>query len=285
MKQKLPGIFLTILLLLCAFLVGSAGGRLDRASRAGQQAGGDGKQESGVENTPNEADGANTESGKDGENNSEDDEKSDAESDGENAQVMEGGDRGTILVDPGHGGRDPGMVGVDGLEEKGVNLGIAEKLQELLAVQGFRVVLTRTGDYGLYDEDTSNKKAQDMQRRCALIEEEKPLVTVSIHQNSYSDSSVCGPQVFYYEHSAEGKELASLIQEQMNSQLQIARPREIKSNDSYYILKRSPSVTALVECSFLSNPEEAAKIQTEEYQEAVAKAIGDGVLEYLGEVS
>lgn len=291
MKQKLPGFFLTALLFLCAFLVGRAGGRLDRASRAGQQTRGAAELENGGENSEEgvgtermsgmEGNGENTESGNDGEN-----APGNAEENGnENAQVMEGGDRGTIIVDPGHGGRDPGMVGVDGLEEKGVNLGIAEKLQELLAAQGFRVVLTRTGDYGLYDEDTSNKKAQDMQRRCALIEEEKPLVTVSIHQNSYSDSSVCGPQVFYFQHSSEGKELAALIQEQMNSQLQITRPREIKSNDSYYILKRSPSVTALVECSFLSNPEEAAKIQTEEYQQAVAKAIGDGVLEYLGEVS
>ena len=151
----------------------------------------------------------------------------------------------------------------------------------LLSEQGYRVVLTRSGDYGLYDEDASNKKAQDMQRRCALIEAEEPLLTVSIHQNSYSDPAVCGPQVFYYQHSAEGKELAALIQEQLNTQLKIARPREIKSNENYYILKRSPSVTALVECSFLSNPEEAAKIQTEEYQEALAGAICDGMLMYL----
>ena len=79
---------------------------------------------------------------------------------------------------------------------------------------GYQVVMTREEDKGLYQEGSSNKKAQDMQNRCALIAEEKPAVSVSIHQNSYSDPEVKGPQVFYYEHSAQGEELAVCIQEQ-----------------------------------------------------------------------
>lgn len=189
--------------------------------------------------------------------------------------------KGTIVLDSGHGGSDPGMIGVGGVEEKGINLQVTLILGKLLEQQGFRVVYTRSDDSGLYDAETSNKKAQDMQRRCAIIEQEKPLLSISIHQNSYTDPSVYGPQVFYFEHSAEGKELASCIQEQMNTQLEIAKPRVIKGNTNYYILKRSEGVTVLVECAFLSNPQEAEKIQTEEYQNAVAQAICSGVLDYL----
>ncbi len=192
------------------------------------------------------------------------------------------GQRGLIILDPGHGGMDPGMIGVGGIEEKLINLQVSLVLAEKLEEQGFETMLTRTEDRGLYDPETVNKKAQDMQRRCALIEENDPLLTVSIHQNSYSDPAVYGPQVFYFEHSAEGKELATCIQEQLNTQLGITKPREIKGNTNYYILKRSASVTVLVECAFLSNPEEAAKIQTEEYQNAVATAICDGIVCWVG---
>jgi len=210
---------------------------------------------------------------------------SDAESGGPTGSENAGsGAKGTIVLDPGHGGSDPGMVGVSGISEKVLNLVYAKKLAALLEADGYRVILTRTTEDGLYDADEPNKKAQDMQRRCALIEQEQPLLTVSIHQNSYTDPAVYGPQVFYFEHSAEGKELAACIQEQMNTQLEIARPRVIKGNTNYYILKRSEGVTVLVECAFLSNPQEAQKIQTEEYQNAVAQAICSGVLEYLKDV-
>ena len=143
---------------------------------------------------------------------------------------------------------DPGMIGVGGIKEKLINLQVSLALAEKLEEQGFETMLTRTEDTGLYDPETVNKKAQDMQRRCALIEEKDPLLTVSIHQNSYSDPAVYGPQVFYFEHSVEGKELAACIQEQLNTRLGIAKPREIKGNTNYYILKRSASVTVLVEC-------------------------------------
>lgn len=183
---------------------------------------------------------------------------------------------------PAHGGDDPGMVGVGGVKEKEINLQVAGALGSLLEQQGFLVEYTRREDVGLYDAGTANKKAQDMQRRCALIEEKKPALTVSIHQNSYSDPSVYGPQVFYFEHSAEGQALASCVQDQLNVQLEIARPRVIKGNTNYYILKRSAGTTILVECAFLSNPQEAEKIQTPEYQQAVAQAICSGILDYMG---
>lgn len=146
---------------------------------------------------------------------------------------------------------------------------------------GYRVVQTRETEDGLYDADQANKKAQDMQRRVAIIAEENPLVTISIHQNSYSDPAVSGPQVFYYEHSAEGEKLAKAIQDCLNEQLEIARPRVQKGNTTYYILKRSASTTVIVECGFLSNPDEEVLLQDETYQDRVAQAICDGVLAYL----
>lgn len=188
-----------------------------------------------------------------------------------------------IIVDPGHGGHDPGMIGVGGIKEKDINLQVATVLGELLKEAGYEVIYTRTRDEGLYEEDSENKKAQDMRRRCALIEAKEPLLTVSIHQNSYPDPGVSGPQVFYFEKSVNGEALASCVQEQLNKQLQIANPRPIKGNTNYYILKRSVGTTILVECSFLSNPGEAEKIQTPEYQQAVARAICDGIVEYLSE--
>lgn len=193
----------------------------------------------------------------------------------------QGNNREVIAVDPGHGGGDPGMIGVDNLKEKGINLEIARKLERVLTEKGYRVVMTRKEDQGLYDPSALNKKAQDMQRRIALLEEGSPVLTVSIHQNSYSDPSVRGPQVFYYESSQEGKKLAQAVQEEMNQKLLPQRPRQIKGNTSYYLLKRSKGTLVIVECGFLTNPEEAELLQKEEYQQKVAGAVADGIESYL----
>ena len=186
-----------------------------------------------------------------------------------------------ILVDAGHGGADPGMIGVNGLEEKGINLQIAVKLKDSLEKQGFSVIMTREEDKGLYEEDSRNQKAQDMQRRIALVKECKPVLCISIHQNSYQDSAVYGPQVFYYEDSVQGKSLAELIQEKLNTRLDVKRPRVAKGNKTYYLLKRSESVLNIVECGFLTNPQEAELLQTDEYQLKVADAISEGIDAYF----
>lgn len=202
-----------------------------------------------------------------------------AEESGE-GQKAEGGR--LILIDPGHGESDPGMIGVGGLEEKGINLSISLLLKEKLENRGYSVVMTRDTDKGLYDASANNKKAQDMQRRVAMIGEKAPALSVSIHQNSYQqDTSVHGPQVFYYESSEEGRKLATAIQNSMNEKLEVDRPREVKGNTSYYLLKRSQGTLVIVECGFLTNPEEAGKLQTEEYQKKVAEAVADGIHTYL----
>lgn len=189
--------------------------------------------------------------------------------------------RRVIVVDAGHGGADPGMVGVGGLEEKGINLEIAEKLSATLTGQGFTVVMTREEDKGLYEEGTNNKKAQDLQKRISIIQEAEPLLTVSIHQNSYQDPEVKGPQVFYYRDSVEGEKFAKLLQEEVNTGLSVGRPREAKGNASYYLLKRSPGVLAIVECGFLTNPGEASLLQQPDYQQKIADALCRGIKKYL----
>lgn len=186
-----------------------------------------------------------------------------------------------ILVDAGHGGSDPGMIGVGGLEEKGINLSISLLLRDTLEKSGYSVIMTREEDKGLYDSSATNKKAQDMQRRIAMIREHMPVLSVSIHQNSYHDAGVHGPQVFYYESSVEGKKLAEAVQSSLNDLLEVDRPREVKGNTSYYLLKRSSGILVIVECGFLTNPEEAQKLQTKEYQEKVAAAVSEGIRTYL----
>lgn len=201
----------------------------------------------------------------------------------EAAQTMEAlkNTKPLILVDCGHGGDDPGMIGVDNLKEKDINLAISIKLRDCLKKSGYQVAMTREEDKGLYDAKSSNKKAQDMQRRCEMIAEYEPLLTVSIHQNSYPDASVKGPQVFYYEDSVEGEKLAVCIQEQLNEQLEIERPRVPKGNTSYYLLKKSKGILNIVECGFLTNPEEAKLLTEEAYQKKVAQAVAEGIGEYV----
>ena len=190
-------------------------------------------------------------------------------------------EKGLILIDSGHGGIDPGVVGIGGVKEKDINLKIAKELAGALEKKGYKAVLIRKDDNGLYDAESKNKKVQDMQKRCAMIKEEKPLLTVSIHQNSYQDSSVCGPQVFYYEDSVRGKNLAEFIQEELNLGLKVKRPRVAKGNKTYYLLKRSESVLNIVECGFLTNPEEAGLLCKEEYQNKIVEAIVKGIEQYL----
>lgn len=188
----------------------------------------------------------------------------------------------TIAVDAGHGGADPGMIGYEGIEEKGINLEIAHKLKKVLEKTGkYEVVMTRQDDSGLYDENTINKKVQDMQRRIAFLDKEAPVLTVSIHQNSYQDPGVKGPQVFYYEASLQGKILAEKVQESLNRKLEVERPRKIKANTTYYLLKRSKGVLVIVECGFLTNPDEASLLENDEYQQKISEAIAEGITEYI----
>lgn len=187
----------------------------------------------------------------------------------------------TVVIDAGHGGNDPGKVGVNGALEKDINLAIALKLEKDLTEQGINVVMTRTEDKGLYEEGDSNKKVRDMKNRLAIIEEARPVITVSIHQNSYPDASVSGVQVFYYKNSEKSKAAAEIMQEQMISTLKPKKERVAKDNSSYYLLKKTSVPIIIVECAFMSNPTEAELLTTEEYQEKVAWAVYMGIMQYV----
>lgn len=189
-----------------------------------------------------------------------------------------------IVIDAGHGGSDPGKVGINKADEKDINLQIAERLKTLLEAQGIKVVMTRTDENGLYHESSKNKKVEDMRKRCEIITKANPVFTISIHQNSYPQESVKGAQVFYYGASLEGKELAETLQASLKERLDPENHRLAKANESYYLLKKTPSPTVIVECGFLSNSQEAELLVTEEYQEKVAWAVQMGVLQYLNKL-
>ena len=186
-----------------------------------------------------------------------------------------------VVVDAGHGGNDPGKIGVNGLLEKDLNLIIAKKLCFFLEQEDVQVVMTREGESGLYDENATNKKVQDMKNRISIIEVNHPELVVSIHQNSYHDEVVHGAQVFYYSTSKESKSVAEIIQGQLVSGLDFSNTRSAKGNDSYYLLKKTESPIIIVECGFLSNMEEAELLGTDLYQEKLAWNICLGILKYL----
>lgn len=192
-------------------------------------------------------------------------------------------DKRCVVIDAGHGGDDPGKVGINGANEKDVNLQIAELVKQYLEMNDVEVVMTRESDAGLNDADASNKKVQDMKRRIALIEETAPAVTVSIHQNSYPEEYVHGAQVFYYTGSTQGQHLAEHIQGQLVERVDPENKRHVKANDSYYLLKKTGVPIVIVECGFLSNSAEAERLCSPEYQQRVAWAIHMGILEYLNE--
>lgn len=191
----------------------------------------------------------------------------------------------TVVLDAGHGGVDPGKVGVDGQLEKDINLQITLKLKEILENDkdmNIRVVLTREEDMGHYSESDSNKKVTDMKKRCEIANSSGAAMVVSIHQNSYHSSSVKGAQVFYYEASEKGKLLAHSIQNKLVEQLaENGKGRVEKANDNYYLLLNVKSPAVIVECGFLSNPGEAASLADSTYQERVARAVAEGIKDYL----
>lgn len=188
-----------------------------------------------------------------------------------------------VCVDPGHGGTDPGKVGINGQLEKDINLAIAKKLKTYLEASDVTVVLTRDKDMGLYSSGDAHKKMADMRKRCQLIGEVKPDLVISIHQNSYHEEAIRGGQVFYYKTSVRGKKLAQILQERFDYVLGDANKRQAKANDNYYLLLHVKEPIVIAECGFLSNREEAEKLETKEYQDRLAWTLHMGIMEYLNQ--
>lgn len=183
-----------------------------------------------------------------------------------------------IAVDAGHGGYDGGAVGrVSGVPEKGLNLDVAQRLAALLEQEGAQVIMTRTDDYALCDENPPiRKKRQDMQRRARIITQGTAQLVLSIHMNEYAGRAQSGPQVFYREGCPAGRLLAGALQQAMNEELSPKKDRTALGGDYYILTLGVPS--ALVECGFLSNKQEEALLLTQEYRQKVAQAIAQGVI-------
>lgn len=201
------------------------------------------------------------------------------------SQKTAGWNPNLVVIDAGHGADDGGKVGINGAVEKDINLIIALRVKELLTAQGVDVVMTRENDDGLYPKTGDNRKIRDMQKRVELINKERPALTVSIHQNSYTEESVSGAQTFYMTGSEEGKKAAEILQEQMIITLAPDKERVAKENGSYYLLKHADGPIVIAECGFLSNAKEAELLCNEVYQEKVAWAIHLGILRYLNSSS
>ena len=184
-----------------------------------------------------------------------------------------------IVIDAGHGGWDPGKVGKNNILEADINLAIAEDLQILLDLAGATVFLTRAQDAALADT-----KNADLSARAAMPTDMQAHIFVSIHQNAYRTSNVRGAQTFYYSGSQESKQLAEAIQARLRSFLDIENRMEAKSDDNYYLLKKTATPAVIVECGFLTNDAEAQMLTREGYQEKVAWGIYLGILDYFAQI-
>ena len=199
-----------------------------------------------------------------------------------NMPVFKNSEKNVIVIDPGHGGGDPGKVGVDGSLEKDINLAISQYLKKELQDKNYKVIMTREKDTGLYDESDTNKKIADLHKRIEIMNQSDVKLVVSIHQNSYHEENVFGAQVFYYQTSTEGEKAAGIIQDALQK-VNPDNTKKIKANNTYYILKKTEVPTVIVECGFLSNYKEAQKLVTEDYQKSVAEAVAEGILSYIKE--
>lgn len=189
--------------------------------------------------------------------------------------------RYTIVIDPGHGGNDPGKIGINDVPEKDVNLAISLELKEILEQNDCRVVMTRQKDEALYQAGDTNKKVADLRARCQMINDSGADAVISIHQNSFTAESSWGAQVFYRASSQEGKKLADILQTQLVSGLDPDNRRVAKANSDYFMLKNTTATMVIVECGFLSNSKEAELLTQASYQRRVAWAVALGVLQYV----
>ena len=186
----------------------------------------------------------------------------------------------TILIDPGHGGIDGGAVSMGGMTEKEYNLQISIRLRDMLNLLGWQTRMTRSTDESIYTEGQTiaQKKVSDLKRRLQISEETENPILVSIHQNFFPDSRYSGPQVFYA--GSEGsKLLAQELQEAMNQSLNPGSRREHKKASGIWLMEQLQCPGILIECGFLSNHQEEARLRNPDYQKklccVIATALGE----------
>ena len=192
-----------------------------------------------------------------------------------------------IIVDAGHGGEDGGAIALDNSAEKNYNLDIALRLQKILSLNGYNVIMTRSDDVMTCDEGLKtirSKKVSDIRNRFKIIESNPDAVFVSIHQNKFSDTTQHGTQVFYSGNNSESNVLADSIQKTVVENIQPDNKRQTKkSGTEIFLLYHSEIPSVLVECGFISNNEDLQKLKTEEYKLQMAMLIADGIIKYKGD--
>ena len=181
-----------------------------------------------------------------------------------------------VIIDAGHGGSDGGKTGVNGAVESELNLVIAKQVRDKLEEKQIQVYMTREDENGMAEGN-----AADLKARAEWMNDKKPDLVVSIHQNSFSDASVKGAQVFYHEDSEQGKKAAEIMQKALLL-LDEQNTRQPKANNTYYLLKKTRVPVIITECGFLSNPKEAEKLTNPEYQKQISEAIFMGICNYFG---
>ncbi len=189
-----------------------------------------------------------------------------------------------VVIDAGHGGEDGGASSAAGLVEKDVNLAVAEALREILEAAGVPTVMTRTEDKLLYDRGVDyhgRKKVLDLAARRTIAEATPGCLLVSIHMNAFPQTQYAGMQVWYGPADGRSQAIASAIQAG-SAVLMPDNHRKIKeAGSNIYLLDRLDSPAVLVECGFLSNPAEAARLEDEAYRCALAAVIAGGILPYV----
>lgn len=173
----------------------------------------------------------------------------------------------TFILDAGHGGEDGGAISCSGVPESSINLQIALRLEDLLHLLGYDTVMVRKTDISIYTEGTTiaARKLSDLKARVRLVNETENGILISIHQNIFSDSRYSGAQVFY--NDTEGaKVLAGTLQHNLITAINPGSKRECKPASGIYLMEHIQKPGILVECGFLSNPEEEAKLRIGEYQ-------------------
>lgn len=197
----------------------------------------------------------------------------------ENAPVI---DRSIVIIDAGHGGVDGGATSCSGVLESKTNLKIALKLRDVCNLLGIKTVMIRTDDISVYTsgETIAAKKVSDLKERVRIVNETDNCTLVSIHQNYFHDSRYAGAQVFYA-NSAESKSLADSMQKAIIAHLNKGNNRTIKKSEGVYLLDQINKTGILIECGFISNEEENARLQSKEYQQKLSVVIGSVLNLYL----
>lgn len=190
-----------------------------------------------------------------------------------------------VIIDPGHGGEDGGAVGADGACEKDINLSISLMLRDMLACSGVNVIMTREEDKLLYDRNADyhgHKKELDLKARLGVCQDNPGALFVSIHMNAFPQKKYDGLQVYYRAGDEVSAELARNLQDSVRATIQPSNLRRAKATGSnIYLLDKNPGRAVLIECGFLSNDAECARLRDTAYQRQIALLTYGSIMKYL----